>query len=125
MAQKLGPHHAILRLPAGGPAHHLHDQRHRVREHEFAQDHEEPWSIPQRRGVAEIVLFGAEQHSQEVDDAGAKLEARAEPVYHSIWGKDAVELTLAPFTQNSGHPRQSVGSTRYVSGRNSEVNSIA
>ena len=33
-----------------------------------------------------------------------KLEARAEPVYHSIWGKDADELTLAPFTQNSGHP---------------------
>jgi hypothetical protein len=39
-----------------------------------------------------------------VDDAGAKLEARAEPVYHSIWGKDADELTLAPFTQNSGRP---------------------
>ena len=33
-----------------------------------------------------------------------KVEARAEPVYHSIWGKDADELTLAPFTQNSGHP---------------------
>jgi len=39
-----------------------------------------PRGIPQRRGVAEIVLFGAEQHSQEVDDAVAKLEARAEPV---------------------------------------------
>jgi hypothetical protein len=39
-----------------------------------------------------------------VDDAGAKLEARAEPVYHSFLGKDADELTLAPFTQNSGHP---------------------
>ena len=88
----------------GGQADHLHDQRHRVREYEFAQDHEEPWLVSQRRGVAEIVLFGAEQHCQEVDDAGAKLEARAEPVYHSIWGKDADELTLAPFTQNSGHP---------------------
>jgi hypothetical protein len=40
-----------------------------------------------------------------VDDAGAKLEACAEPIYHSIWGKDADELTLAPFTQNSGHPQ--------------------
>jgi len=40
-----------------------------------------------------------------VDDAGAKLEARAEPVYHSIWGKDADELTLAPFRQNLGHPQ--------------------
>ncbi len=40
-----------------------------------------------------------------MDDASAKLEACAEPIYHSIWGKDADELTLAPFTQNSGHPR--------------------
>jgi hypothetical protein len=39
-----------------------------------------------------------------MDDAGAKLEARAEPIYHPVWGKDADELTLAPFTQNSGHP---------------------
>jgi len=44
-----------------------------------------------------------------VDDAGAKLEARAEPVYHSIWGNDADELTLAPFTQNSGHPQSVFG----------------
>jgi len=40
-----------------------------------------------------------------MDDAGAKLEARTEPIYHPVWGKDADELTLAPFTQNSGHPR--------------------
>ncbi len=40
-----------------------------------------------------------------MDDAGAKLEARAEPIYHPVWGKDADELTLAPFTQNSGHPQ--------------------
>jgi transposase-like protein len=32
------------------------------------------------------------------DDDGAKLEARAEPIYHPVWGKDADELTLAPFT---------------------------
>jgi hypothetical protein len=40
-----------------------------------------------------------------MDDAGAKLEARAQPIYHPVWGKDASYLTLAPFTQNSGHPR--------------------
>jgi transposase-like protein len=28
-------------------ADHLHDQRHRVGEHEFAQDHEEPRGVPQ------------------------------------------------------------------------------
>jgi hypothetical protein len=39
-----------------------------------------------------------------MDDAGAKLEARAEPIYHPVWGKDADELTIAPFTQNSAHP---------------------
>ena len=39
-----------------------------------------------------------------MDDAGAKLEARAEPISHPVWVKDADELTLAPFTQNSGHP---------------------
>lgn len=39
-----------------------------------------------------------------VDDARAKLEARAEPIYHPVWGKDADELTRAPFEQNSGHP---------------------
>jgi hypothetical protein len=39
-----------------------------------------------------------------VDDAGAKLEARAQSIYYPVWGKDADELTLAPFTQNSGHP---------------------
>jgi hypothetical protein len=39
-----------------------------------------------------------------MDDASAKLEARDEPIYHPVWGKDADELTLAPFTQNSGHP---------------------
>jgi hypothetical protein len=39
-----------------------------------------------------------------VDDAGAKLEARAQSIYHPVWGKDASYLTLAPFTQNSGHP---------------------
>jgi hypothetical protein len=39
-----------------------------------------------------------------VDDAGAKLEASAEPIYHPVWGKDADELTFAPFEQNSGHP---------------------
>jgi hypothetical protein len=39
-----------------------------------------------------------------VDDAGAKLEARAESIYHAVWGKNADERTLATFTQNSGHP---------------------
>ena len=36
--------------------------------------------VSQRRGVAETVLFGVEQHCKKVGDAGAKLEARAEPV---------------------------------------------
>lgn len=70
-------------------ADHLHDQRHRVGEHEFAQNHEESWLVPQRRCVVQTVLFGAEQHSQEDNDAGEKLEARAEPIYHPVWGKDA------------------------------------
>jgi hypothetical protein len=39
----------------------------------------------------QTVLVGAEQHSQEVDDASAKLEARAEPIYHPVWGKHADE----------------------------------
>jgi hypothetical protein len=46
-----------------------------------------------------------EQHSQEIDHASAKLEARAEPVYHPFGGKDADELTLAPFKQKPGHLR--------------------
>jgi hypothetical protein len=54
-----------------------------------------------------------------VDDAGAKLEARAEPVYHSIWGKDADELTLAPFTQNSGHPRTAIHILKTLAGHRS------
>jgi len=41
-----------------------------------------------------------------MEDAGAKQEARAEPISHPVWVKDADELTLAPFTQNSGHPRE-------------------
>jgi len=82
-------HHAFLRLFARGMADHLHDQRHRVGEHEFAQNHEESWLVPQRRCVVQTVLFGAEQHSQEDNDAGEKLEARAEPIYHPVWGKDA------------------------------------
>ena len=43
-------------------------------------------------------------NSLKVDHAGAKLETRAEPIYHSIWEKDANQLTLTLFTQNSGHP---------------------
>ena len=48
VAQELGSHHTVLRLLAGDQANHLHDQCDRVGEHEFAQDHEEPWVIPKR-----------------------------------------------------------------------------
>jgi len=35
------------------------------------------WQLYRLRGAAQIVLFGAEQHSLEVDYDGTKLEARA------------------------------------------------
>ena len=47
------------------------------------------------KGVAQTVLFGVEQQSQEAKDVGAKLEDRAEPIYDPVRGKDANELTLA------------------------------
>ena len=71
----------------------LHDQRHRIREHESAQDYQESGIIPERRGVAEIVLPGTDEHQPEMDDATAKLESRAQPVYHHVRGADASPLT--------------------------------
>jgi hypothetical protein len=50
-------------------------------------------------------VCSSDLHCKKVDDAGAKLEARAESIYHAVWGKNADERTLATFTQNSGHPR--------------------
>jgi hypothetical protein len=39
--------------------------------------------------ILALVLHPDEQHCQKVDDASAKLEACAEPIYHPVWGKDA------------------------------------
>jgi predicted HNH restriction endonuclease len=39
-----------------------------------------------------------------MDDAAQRLEGCIDPVYHPVRGENAQDLTLAPFTQNSGHP---------------------
>lgn len=96
VAQELVANHSVLRLFTGDQAHHLHNQRNRFSEHEFAQVHEESWSVPKRLSVTQTVLFGVDHHCKKVDDAGAKLEACAQTIYHSIWVKDADKLTLVP-----------------------------
>jgi len=89
LVAQLEPHHPVLRLPAGDPAHHLHHQRHRVGEHVAAQNHQEPRLIPERRITAEIVLSGADEHQPEMDHAAARLEGGVEPVYYPVRGSDS------------------------------------
>ena len=48
--------------------------------------------------------WGVKQQ-QEMDDAAQRLESCIDPVYHPVRGENAQDLTLAPFTQNSGHPQ--------------------
>ena len=59
----------------------LHHQRHRIGEHELAQDHQESRIVSQRRGAAETVLPGATQHQQKMDDADPRLEGGADALY--------------------------------------------
>ena len=47
LAQGLGQGHPVLCLPARGATRDLHDQRHRERECEVAQDHQDAWALPQ------------------------------------------------------------------------------
>ena len=53
----------------------------------------------------QIVFLRVTQHQQQAHDAGAVLEGCVGPVYDPAQGANAQELTLAPVTQNSGHPR--------------------
>ena len=48
LAAQLAAPHPVLRLPAGDPESDLYDQRHRVGEHEFEKNHQEPRLVPER-----------------------------------------------------------------------------
>ena len=58
----------------------LHDQCHRIGEHESAQDYQEPGLVSQRRGAEQVVLLGAEKHQPKMEYADSRLEGRAESV---------------------------------------------
>ncbi len=49
-------------FPPGDPPRHLHDQRHRERQHAASEDHQDPRSLPERRGRHQAAVAGAAQH---------------------------------------------------------------
>lgn len=59
LAACLGERHAVLRVPARHPPGDLHDQRHRELEHAVAQDHQDAWTLPDRRGCHQAAMAGA------------------------------------------------------------------
>jgi len=49
-------------VPAGAPEDHLHDELDRVAELPAPQDHQEPWSLPQRRRGDQAAVAGDPRH---------------------------------------------------------------
>ena len=91
-------------LSVGDTQSDLHHQRHRIGQHELAQDHQESRLVPERRGAAEIVLSGPAQHQQEMDDADPRLDGHLEPLYDPVRGATSSAVTHISVTQNSAHP---------------------
>jgi transposase-like protein len=44
----------------------------------------EPQLIPKKRGAAQTLLFGAQKHQQEMDDADSGLEGGLKPLYYRV-----------------------------------------
>jgi putative transposase len=84
LAPELAAHHSVLRLSAGDPQGDLHDQRHRVGEHELAQDHQESRLVSERRRATQTLLSGRSEHQPEMDDADSGLEGRADSLYYPV-----------------------------------------
>ena len=61
-------------------------------------------SPAQRSGNAKVVLLGAGDHQQEVDETAQRSESRIDPVCHSVRRQDAQGLIPAAFKQNAEHP---------------------
>ena len=58
----------------------------------------EPQLIPKKRGAAQTLLFGAQKHQQEMDDADSGLESGVKPIYYPVRRTDETAVTLNPFT---------------------------
>ena len=69
LATELVTLHPVLRLSSGDPERDLHDQCHRVGEHEFAENDQEPLLVSQRRGTIKTLLSCPTKHQSEMDDA--------------------------------------------------------
>ena len=73
-----------------------------------------PWLVPQRWGFAEILLFGAEQQKEDVDDAAQRLESRLKPFYHSVQRQDDRGLTQPHYTKLCNPPNYTTSMQRKV-----------
>ena len=91
-------------LSAGDPEGDLHDQCHRVGEHELAQDHQESRLVSEPRRATQTLLSGTQKYQSEMDGADSGLESRADSLYYPVSRPDDAALIPNPFTQNSGHP---------------------
>lgn len=65
---------SVLRVPAGGAARDLLDQRHREHQRATAQDHQDARELPQRRRGQQAHLAGAAQHHGRLGPCGAQPE---------------------------------------------------
>src|ERR1700684_72911 len=89
VAAELDTDYAIFQLPAGHSPSDLHHQQRGVAKPVAAQDHQNPWRIPQRRGSDEVAVSGVAAGGQEVDHADSSLARSLEPLYDSVAGTDA------------------------------------
>jgi putative transposase len=64
VASRLGARDPVLRLPTRGAANHLHHEHDREPAHAAAQDHQEPRSLPERRGCDQTALAGSSQYQR-------------------------------------------------------------
>jgi hypothetical protein len=75
------------------------DVRHRVGEHEPAQNHQEPWLVPDGRGGGEATLPGVAEHRAQMDDVNQVMEGGVESLRHHLRGQDACPLVTITYTK--------------------------
>ena len=64
--------------------YHAGYKRHREYEHATAQDHQNPWSLPERRGGDSAAPAGAAQSAGQKGALGLRLEISHEPVCYPV-----------------------------------------
>lgn len=84
MAPSLGAHRFNLRLRAGDLQSELRHQRHRKRELQFAQTHQDTRRVSHRCSSNQITVLGFTQYRQMLDDANPELETGDASAYDSF-----------------------------------------